>query len=66
MITMRRDWSMSPERDKNVVQPGTFITMCEKVRLIWTSNTTGVLVFLSVKSLCSAEPITKDAQEAHE
>ena len=61
LVTSVSRWQyrgMSPERNKNVVQPGTFIVMCERVRFIWASNTTCVLVFPSVKSLCRAEPIT--------
>ena len=54
---------MSPERNKDVVQPGTFFVMSERVRFIWSSNTAGVIMF--VRSLCSAEPITEDAMEAN-
>ena len=57
---------MSPERNKDVVQPGTIIVMSERVRFIWASNTAGVIMFVSVNSLCSAEPITEDAKEGNE
>ena len=55
---------MSPERNKDAVQTGTFIVMSERVRLIWASNAAGVIMFVSVKSLCSTEPITEDAKKA--
>ena len=57
---------MSPERNKDVVQPGTLIVMCERFRFIQASNTAGVIMFFSVKFLCSTEPITEDAKEANE
>ena len=57
---------MSPERNKNVVQPGTFIVMCERVRFIWATNTARIIVLFSLKCLCSAEPITQDAKETNE
>ena len=54
-----------PEGKKKVVQSGTFIAVREGVRCIRTSNTAGVIMFFSVKSLCSAQPITEDAEEAN-
>ena len=57
---------MAPQRNKDVLLPGTLIVMSERVRLIWASNTTGVIMFRSVKSLCSAETITEDAEEANQ
>ena len=40
--------------------------MRERVRFVWASNTAFVIVFFSVTSLCSTEPITEDAKEANE
>ena len=37
---------------------GTLIAMSERVRFIWASNTAGAIMFVSVRSLCSTEPIT--------
>ena len=39
--------------------------MVEGVRFIRASNTAGAIMFVSVKSLCSTEPITEDAEEAN-
>ena len=44
---------MSPERQKDVIQPGTLIVMSEGVTCIWASNTACVIMFFSVKSQCS-------------
>ena len=66
MISLWQYRGMSPERNKDAVQPGTFIAMSERVRFIWASNTAGVIMFVSVKSLCSTEPITEDAKETNE
>ena len=65
MISLWQNRSMSPERNEDVVQPGTLIVMSERGRLIWASNTAGVIMFFSVKSLCSAKPSTEDAKEAN-
>ena len=56
---------MSPERLKDVVQLGTLIVMSERVRLIRASITASVIMFNSVKSLCSTELITEDAKETN-
>ena len=66
MISPWQYRSMSPERDKDVVQPGTLIVMSERTRFNWASNTAGVIMFFSVKSLCSTEPIAEDAKKANE
>ena len=55
-----------PEGKKEVVQSGTQIVVREGVRFIRPSNTASMIVFSSVKSLCSAQPITEDSKEANE
>ena len=57
---------MSPEKNKNVVQPGTLIVMCKRVRFIWASNTASVIMFVSVNSFRNTEPITEDAKKPNE
>ena len=56
---------MSPERNKDVVQPGTLIVMSERVRFIWASNTAGVIMFSSVKSLSRAESVAENAKNVN-
>ena len=56
---------MSPEGKNDVVQSGTLVVMSEGVRLIRASNTASVIVLCSVKSPCSARPVTEDAKEAN-
>ena len=53
--------SMSPERNKYVVQQVTLIVMCERVRFSWATNTARMIMLFSVKSLSNAQPITEDA-----
>ena len=42
--------SMSPERSEYVVQPRTLVVMWERVRFIWASNTTRMVMLFSMKS----------------
>ena len=67
MNSLRTNRSMSPERNEDVVQPGTLIDMSERVTFILkASNTAGVIVLGSVTSPCNTELITEDAKEANE
>ena len=56
---------VSLEGKKEVVQSGTHVELSERVRFIWASNKASAIVLRSVKSQCSAQPVTEDAEEAN-
>ena len=68
MIKSCRKWFLCGNieaclQKKDVQQLVSLIAMNKRIMFMWASNTAGVIMFFCVKSLCSAEHITKDAKE---